>query len=100
MLRKPNVLILSTVCQLKYRFAMKKTIFSPQNTKLVDWLKKNREAQGLSMRALAAKLERPHSFVERVEHQERRLDVCEFITYCEALNVDPVEAIHLIRNTK
>ena len=52
------------------------------------------------MRALAAKLERPHSFVERVEHQERRLDVCEFVIYCEALNVDPVEAIHLIRNTK
>ncbi|WP_448214122.1 helix-turn-helix domain-containing protein [Colwellia sp. MEBiC06753] len=79
---------------------MKKTIFSAENTKLVEWLKAQREAAGLSMRDLGKILGSSHSLVERVELQERRLDVCEYIIYCEALNIDPIEGIKLIQSIK
>lgn len=45
------------------------------------------------MRDLAERLEVPHSFVGKVEQGERRLDVVEYIQYCEALNVSPLIGI-------
>lgn len=45
------------------------------------------------MRALAAKLKKPHSFVYKVEHGERRIDPVEFVAWCRACNVDPAKAI-------
>ena len=53
------------------------------------WLKKGREDQGLSMRALAEVLGVPHSFVQKVEMLERKLDVMEYVRYCSALGLDP-----------
>ena len=47
----------------------------------------------MTMRDLAEKLGTPHSFVGKTEQGERRLDVVEFIQYCEALGVDPLEGI-------
>lgn len=79
---------------------MQKTIFSNENTKLVDWLKSKRLASNLSMRALAEILGKSHSIVERIEHQDRRLDVCEFVAYCEAINADPLEGIEIIKQAK
>ncbi len=76
---------------------MKKTIFSPENTALVEWLKKSRENANISMRSLAEKLGKAHSLIERVEHQERRLDVCEFVRYCEELGIDPHDGIDIIQ---
>lgn len=75
---------------------MRKTIASPQYRKLVLWLKNNREEQGLSMRALADRLEAPHSFVQKIEMLERRLDVMEYVRYCAALGIDPKEGLDLI----
>lgn len=46
------------------------------------------------MRDLAAKLGVPHSFVGKVEQCERRLDVIEFVTYCEAMGVNPTDGIN------
>lgn len=73
---------------------MFKSINSPQNIKLIAWLKDQRSKQKLSMRELAERLDVPHSFVGKVEQGERRLDVIEFIQYCEALEVSPIEAIN------
>jgi len=75
---------------------MRKTIASPRYRKLVLWLKSNREGQGLSMRALADKLQVPHSFVQKIETMERRLDVMEYVSYCGALGIDPKEGLDLI----
>ncbi|WP_028884910.1 helix-turn-helix domain-containing protein [Teredinibacter turnerae] len=75
---------------------MKKTIASPEYRKLVLWLKNKRIDQGLSMRALAAKLEVPHSFVQKIEMVERRLDVMEYISYCAALGIDPKDGLDAI----
>ncbi len=77
---------------------MIKTIHSTQYQLLVNWLKENRQAQELTMRDLAKKLNMPHSFIGKVEQCERKLDVIEFINYCQALNLSPVDGIQLILN--
>ncbi|HAS22652.1 helix-turn-helix transcriptional regulator [Idiomarina loihiensis] len=76
---------------------MHKTLHSPQHQRLVAWLKKARCDQGLTMRDLAAKLGVPHSFVGKVEQCERRLDLIEFIEYCEALDLDPGDGVRIVR---
>jgi len=43
-----------------------------------------REAAGLTQRALAAQLKKPHSYVHKVEHGDRRIDPIEFVAWCRA----------------
>ena len=69
---------------------MTKSIHSDQMIALRAWLKsRTTKSKKLSMRALAARMDRPHSFVQRVEEGDRRLDVVEYIWYCEALGINP-----------
>ena len=77
---------------------MIKSIHSTQYQILISWLKDAREAQGLTMRDLAKKLEVPHSFIGKVEQCERRIDVIEYIAYCRALNINPNDGINLLLN--
>ncbi|WP_041590456.1 helix-turn-helix domain-containing protein [Teredinibacter turnerae] len=72
---------------------MQKAISSHDYRRLVEWLKHARLAHGWSMRELASKIDEPHSFVQKVEWMERRLDVYEFVQYCRALEIDPHEAL-------
>ncbi len=51
------------------------------------------------MRELAALLDTTHSFVGKVEQGERRLDVIEFIKYCDALNLSPEEGLSTIKKS-
>jgi transcriptional regulator with XRE-family HTH domain len=48
-----------------------------------------REKAGVSQRELARRLKRAHSYVGRIEIGDRRLDVPEFIEWCELLGADP-----------
>lgn len=57
------------------------------------WLKMARQDKSYTMRQLGDILNVPHSFIGKVENRERRLDVTEFITYCEALGVIPADGI-------
>ena len=63
------------------------------NVKLGEHLKTERTDQRYTMRALADKLETPHSFIGKIEQNSRRLDVGEFVQYCKALDIDPTKAI-------
>lgn len=73
---------------------------SSLNTKemltLCAWLRTMRSERGLAMRGLAELLDKPHSYVQRVEQGERRLDVVEYVWYCQALGCDPMVGIKLI----
>lgn len=60
------------------------------------WLRTAREAQGLSMRDLADRMDKAHNYVQRVEEGERRLDVVEFVWYCRALGLDPNEGFAIV----
>lgn len=60
----------------------------------MQWLKKEREAQGLTMDVLAKRMGKHSSFVAKTEGCERRLDVCEYATYCQKLGLDPRKGLH------
>lgn len=79
-----------------YNRRMQKTIHSEKYSTLVSWLQACRYEKGLSMRQLAAKLTVPHSVIAKVEQMERRLDVYEYVQYCEALEIDPFEGMELL----
>ncbi|OOV79454.1 helix-turn-helix domain-containing protein [Acinetobacter sp. ANC 5600] len=61
------------------------------------WLRKlfiqKRNELGLSQRALAERLGVIYSFVAKVETGDRKLDIFEFLRYCEALELDPKTTI-------
>ena len=77
---------------------MQKSIYSTNYQALLAWLKEKRLAKGFSMRELAEKLECSHSLISKVEQGERRLDVVEYVDYCKALDINPVEGINLINS--
>lgn len=74
---------------------MKKTISSQNYICLLQWLKNARLEQDLTMRDLAKLLDVPHSFIGKVESAERRLDVQEYLLYCQALDIDYEKGIEL-----
>lgn len=75
------------------------SVFSNENKALTLWLRHMRVSQGLTMRELGGRLNIPHSYISKIEHCERRLDVVEYLRYCYALRVDPLEGIHRARRT-
>lgn len=56
---------------------------------LLESLIAARKTSGLTQSELAARLNRPQSFISKTENGERRLDVIEFIEFCRQLNMDP-----------
>jgi len=75
---------------------MKKTIYSSEVKILCAWLKERRELSNLTMRDLAKLLDTSHATIGKIELGERRLDVIEWIEYCEALNADPFERLETL----
>ena len=51
----------------------------------------------LTQAHVAARLDRPQSFVAKYEGGERRLDVIEFLEVAEAIGFDPTEFIRRLR---
>lgn len=47
-----------------------------------------RKDSGLTQVELAQRLERPQSFISKVERGERRLDVVEFFDFAHAIGID------------
>lgn len=70
-----------------------KTLYSPQAGKLCNWLQEQREAKGLTMREAGEMLGKPHTFIAKTESGERRLDVIEYIWYCQTLGFDAISGI-------
>lgn len=77
---------------------MTNSIYTNEMLALRNWLKQERESRNLSMRALAERMDKPHSFIQKVEQGERRLDVVEYIWYCHTLGIDPRIGLGLIEN--
>jgi len=68
---------------------MRKSTHSPEYEFVLKKLRSMRSDAGLTQRDLATRLQRENSFVWRIEHGERRLDIVEFFWVCEALGYDP-----------
>ncbi|MBF0502779.1 MAG: helix-turn-helix transcriptional regulator [Candidatus Riflebacteria bacterium] len=72
-------------------------IYDREHVLLRDWLVQKRIAARLTQRDLARNLGVIHSLIGKVEKGERRLDVIEFVAYCDGLDANPNELIELIR---
>jgi len=59
---------------------------------------KARKAAGLTQRELADRFHKPQSFVAKYEGGERRIDVVEFLTVCQAIGVDWAKLLKALKN--
>ncbi|MCW8932063.1 MAG: hypothetical protein OQL19_17745 [Gammaproteobacteria bacterium] len=48
------------------------------------------------MRDLGVLINEPHTVVGKIESGERRLDVYEYVQYCEALEISPKDGIDVL----
>lgn len=67
---------------------MKKSTHSNEYAHVLQKLVEMRKAAGFTQQQLADALNREQSFIWRIEHGERRLDVVEFFWVCKALGQD------------
>ena len=70
---------------------------SPDYRVAIDAIRAARVECGLSQRELARRLQKPPSFVNKIEKLERRLDILEFITIADAIGIDPCRLLKTIR---
>jgi transcriptional regulator with XRE-family HTH domain len=68
-----------------------KTLHTSRSLELRQRLRAVREEAGITQQDLAAKLDKPQSFVSKYETGERRLDVIEFVDVCEALEMNAAD---------
>ena len=76
---------------------MHKSISSPSYSKFLDWLRKGRVDQDLTVRELAELLGEHPSVIGKIETGQRRLDVYEYVQYCEALRLKPIDGLSILR---
>lgn len=76
---------------------MRRSIHSPPYVLLREFLTEGRLAAGLTQDQLAAKLNRPQSYIAKYETGDRRLDVIEFLEICSTLGIDPNSILAQIR---
>jgi len=60
-------------------------------------LRQLREEAGMTQRQLGTKLNVTHIWVHKSEVGERRVDITEFMDWCLACKVDPIEAFISLR---
>ncbi|NPD16130.1 helix-turn-helix transcriptional regulator [Xinfangfangia sp. D13-10-4-6] len=70
-----------------------KSIYDEEYRGLIRALKDARKSAGLTQQDVADKLDRPQSFVAKVEGCERRLDVVEFLRLCRAIGISPAAVL-------
>ena len=65
----------------------------PRRVALGQWVREQRMAKGYTMRDMAAKSGRPHSYFGKIEQAQRGLDLLEFIDMCRWLQLPPVKSL-------
>lgn len=76
---------------------MPKPIHTERHRRFRAQLVAERKAHGLTQTQIAAKLDKPPSYVAKYELGERRLDVLEFLDVAAAIGFDPAEFIRNLR---
>ena len=69
---------------------MIKTRNSQNYKNLLNILKSERLKAGLSQQDLANKLDKPQSFISKIENMERIVDVIEVIEICNKIGINPL----------
>jgi len=69
------------------------SIYSEDYQLIIKALRAGRLAKGMTQAQLAKALDKPQSFVAKVENGERRLDVVEFVRVCRLVSLDPASIL-------
>jgi transcriptional regulator with XRE-family HTH domain len=75
---------------------MKTSVYSIHYDKVRAWLKNAREAQNLSLRDVGSLSGRDHSIIGKIEQARRKIEIIEFIEYCQILGIDPHEGMDIL----
>lgn len=75
------------------------SIYSEEYQQVLKTLRQARIEQGISQQRLAKALNRPQSFVAKVENGERRLDFVELIHIARLLSIDELLLISKIMSS-
>ena len=68
---------------------LRESIYSQKHSMLRELLVSARHKNKSSQKSLAKKMGVHHSLIGKIEIGERKLNVLEFLNYCEALDIDP-----------
>jgi len=79
---------------------MIKSTHHPKYKALIDWLIAARTTQGLTVRQLAEMIDEDFPLITKIETRVRKLSAIEYYQYCEALNLDPMEGISIMKAVK
>jgi transcriptional regulator with XRE-family HTH domain len=77
-----------------------KSVYTEEYNRFRKLLIASRKKANLTQTELSTKLQRPQSYVSKYERAERRLDLIEFLEIAEALQIDPLDFIQEIRESK
>lgn len=72
---------------------MEKSIYSQHYRLFLELLRTTREKAGLTQGNIAVKLNTTQSFISKCERGERRLDLVELRSWCEALDISLSEFV-------
>jgi len=75
---------------------MRKSTHTAEYAALRAELRNSRTKSGISQRTLAERLKVPHSWVEKIESGERRIDLIECGWFLSACGVDPFAVIRRV----
>lgn len=67
---------------------MMRTIYKDDYHLLLSLMQQVRESVAVTQAELALRLRTTQSYVSKCERGERRIDIIEYVSYCEALGVD------------
>jgi len=70
-----------------------KSPHTPRYARMKQLIVEARKDQGITQVELAEMLDRPQSFISKVEQGERRLDVTELLDIIEVLQIDPISFV-------
>lgn len=75
---------------------MQKSNYQKLGQSFAAWLRDQREQKGLSLRDVERLTGIDHSVIGKIEKSKRRMDMAEFILYCDALGLDPAECVEYL----
>ncbi len=78
---------------------MLRTLRTPRQQRLIEFLVEQRKGAGLSQATLAERLGRYQSVVAAIESGSRRIDVIELLDLADAIGFDPHALLDLLQAT-
>jgi len=75
---------------------MTRSLRTPGHQALMRVLVETRKSKVITQQELANRLDRPQSYIAKVETGERRLDVIEFLEWCDSLGESPSRIVDKI----